>query len=60
MKKLKNKRKSHKHMSRTDADIIAAKIMLNDRARGVELGFVHYDQISDRLCGEPSRRIYNE
>jgi hypothetical protein len=54
-----NKRKTHKKMSRTDADILAAKNMTDDRRNGIELPLSYYDEQSDRYSGSPSRHIYN-
>ena len=53
-----NKRRKGRKMSRTDADIMAAKNMLDDRARGIEMPLSYYDQQSDEMCGKESRRIY--
>lgn len=55
-----SKRRNHRKMSRTDADIFAAKNMLNDRARGVELPLSFYDAQSDAMCGKSSRHLYEE
>lgn len=49
-----------KRLNRTDADILAAKRMFDDRSRGCELPLSAYDELSDRLCGKPSRNIYQE
>ena len=51
-------RKRRRHISRTDADIIAAKQMFDDRRRGLELAYKFYDELSDSICGKPSRGIY--
>jgi hypothetical protein len=53
-----NKRKSHRKLSRTDADIIAAKNMIEDRNQGIELPLSFYDHQSDIMSGNPSRNIY--
>jgi hypothetical protein len=53
-----NKKRSHKKLSRTDADIIAAKNMFDDRSRGVDLPLSVYDRQSDIMSGKPSRNIY--
>lgn len=52
-------RKKRKKLSRDDADIIAGKLMLLDSQLGHELPLSYYDSISDDLCGEPSRNLYN-
>ena len=51
------RRKAHK-MSRTDADIMAAKNMLDDRLRGIDRPLSCYDMQSDQMCGEKSRQIF--
>ena len=53
------KRKSRHKMSRTDADIMAGKQMIDDAANGIEMSLAYYDKISDQFCGKPSRGIYN-
>lgn len=53
-----SKRKHRRTLSRTDADIIAAKNMIDDRQNGVELPLSCYDEQSDRMSGKPSRNIY--
>lgn len=55
-----SKRKHYKRVSRADADIIAAKAMLDDRQNGYVLPLSIYDEMSDRLSGNESRGIYNE
>lgn len=52
------KRRQRRKIDRTDADILAAKQMLDDKERGVEMPLKHYDELSDQLCGKPSRNIY--
>lgn len=54
-----SKRKSHRKMSRADADILAVKNMLTDKRLGRELPLSFYDKQSDKMCGEPSRHIYD-
>lgn len=55
----KFKRKRYKRViNRTDADIIAAKNMLDDKRRGIDLPLSFYDKQSDAMCGKPSRKIY--
>lgn len=51
-------RKPRRKIDRTDADILAAKQMLDDKERGVEMSLKYYDEMSDRLCGKPSRNIF--
>jgi len=53
-----SKKRIRRHMSRTDADIVASKAYYDDRIRGTELPMKAYDELSDRLCGKPSRDIY--
>lgn len=52
------KRRLRRKIDRTDADILAAKQMLDDKERGVEMPLKHYDELSDQLCGKPSRNIF--
>ena len=52
------KRRPRRKIDRTDADILAAKQMLDDREGGVEMPLKYYDEMSDRLCGKPSRNIF--
>lgn len=54
------KRKPRRKLDRTDADILAGKQMLEDKANGIEMPLKYYDEISDRLCSKPSRGIYTE
>ena len=51
-------KKRRRHMSRTDADIMASKAYYDDRTKGIELPLEEYDKLSDKLCGKLSRRIY--
>lgn len=53
-----NKYKKRHKISRIDADIMAAKNMLDDRARGIEMPLSYYDKQSDEMCGKKSRQIY--
>lgn len=53
-----NRKRKHKRMSRTDADIFASKNMLDDLRNGIELPLSYYDKQSDKLCGKSSREIY--
>ena len=53
-----NRKKVNRKISRSDADIIAAKNMIDDLNSGIELPLSYYDQQSDELCGMPSRNIY--
>lgn len=53
------RRRKRAHMSRTDADIIAAKEMLLDGIAGREKPIQAYDAMSDALCGKSSRHIYD-
>ena len=53
-----SKKRRRRHMSRTDADIVASKAYYDDRIRGTELPIKVYDELSDRLCGKPGRGIY--
>jgi len=52
------KRKTRRKMDRTDADIMAGKQMIDDKARGIDMPLKYYDELSDKLCGKPSRNIY--
>jgi hypothetical protein len=47
-----SKRRYKKHYDKTEADIIASKRMLDDRARGVEMPLETYEYISDKLQGK--------
>ena len=53
-----NKKRIRRHMSRTDADIVASKAYYDDKVKGTELPLAEYDKLSDKLCGKPSRKIY--
>lgn len=53
-----NKKRIRRPISRADADIVASKAYYDDRIRGTELPMKAYDELSDRLCGKPSRDIY--
>lgn len=53
-----NRKRNYKRMSRTDADILATKNMIDDLKKGIELPLSYYDQQSDKLCGKESRNIY--
>lgn len=52
------KRKPRRKMDRADADIMAIKQMIIDSKLGYEIVEKTYDEISDKLCGKPSRNIY--
>lgn len=52
------KRKSTRKMDRTDADIMAAKQMIIDSNLGYKTVEKTYEDISDKLCGKPSRNIF--
>ena len=54
------KRKPRKKLSRTDADIVASKAMIDDMRLGYNLGLQYYDELSDRLCGKESRHLYDK
>ena len=53
-----SRRRPKRKLSRADADIIASKQMFDDRCRGIEMPLKVYDEMSDKLCGKPSRKIY--
>lgn len=53
-----HRRSRRRTMSRTDADILAAKNMIDDRKSGIDLPLSYYDEQSDKMCGNPSRNIY--
>ena len=55
-----SKKRRRRRMSRTDADIIAAKMMFDNMQRGIDLPLSFYDAASDKMCGKPSRNIYKE
>ena len=50
------KRRLRTKMSRTDADIMAAKQMIIDSKLGYEPIVKTYDEISDKLCDKESRQ----
>lgn len=52
------KRRPRRKLNRTDADILAGKQMIDDVAKGIKMPLKYYDEISDKLCGKPSRNIY--
>ena len=54
-----NKRRGHRKIDRTTADIIAGKTMLSDAKNGEEKPLNYYDSLSDNLCGKKSRGIYD-
>ena len=56
--KYNTKRKPKRKMDRTTADIMAGKQMLEDTERGVVMPLKYYDELSDKLCGKPSRSIF--
>lgn len=53
-----SKKRRRRYISRTDADIVASKAYYDDKVKGTELPLAEYDKLSDKLCGKPSRRIY--
>ncbi len=53
-----SKRRPKQKLSRADADIIASKQMFDDRCKGIEMPLKTYDEMSDKLCGKPSREIF--
>lgn len=55
-----NKKHPRKHLSRSEADIVAGSWMVLDRSLGIERPLTAYDEISDRLTGEPSRNTTRE
>lgn len=57
--KYNNPARKHKkhHMSRTDADILAARSMMIDRKLGYSAPVSTYEHMSDTLCGKQSRGI---
>lgn len=54
---------NHKHhkrrLDRSEADIFAAKNMLDDKKAGIDMPLSYYDRQSDDLSGLPSRSIYD-
>ena len=57
--KYNNPSKKHRRrkLSRTDADILAGKALIDDIKAGRKQDLSHYDAISDHLSGKPSRGI---
>lgn len=55
-----SKKRNHKRMSRTDADITATKAMIIDKWNGYDLPLTYYDEMSDSLSGNESRGIRHE
>lgn len=47
-----NKRRPRKRSSKTDADIIATKNMLDDRRKGIELPVDFYEWQSNKMQGK--------
>jgi hypothetical protein len=58
--KFKKSRNTRYKMDRTTADIMAGKQMILDAKKGIEMPIEHYDKISDKLCGKPSRNLYGK
>ena len=60
MKFTKYTAKKHRRrkLSRTDADILAGKALIDDIKAGHKQELSFYDAISDQLSGKPSRGIY--
>ena len=56
----KKRQRYRKAYDRSDADIIASKMMFDDLKRGISKPLSEYDKISDKLCGMKSRGIYKE
>ncbi len=46
-----NKRRARKRLSKTDADIMATKNMLDDRRKGIEMPIDFYEWQSKKLQG---------
>jgi len=59
MARFKFRKRKRKKYDRTDADIIASKMLFDDRKAGREIPLAEYDRISDQLCGKSSRKIYD-
>lgn len=57
--KYNNPARKHKkhHMSRTDADILAARSMMIDRRLGYSVPVSTYEHMSDTICGKQGRGI---
>jgi len=53
-----NKKTFRRKISRSDADIIASYAYYQDRCDGKELSPADYDKLSDKISGQPSRKIY--
>lgn len=51
-----NKRRARKRLSKTDADIIATKNMLDDRRNGIEMPLDFYEWQSKKMHGKESDR----
>lgn len=51
------KRRPRLKIDRTEADIMSGKQMLIDSNMGYKTVEKTYDEISDQLCGKPSRNI---
>ena len=51
--------RKRKKYDRTDADIMAGKMMIDDCEKGIKMPLKYYDEMSDKLCGKPSRGIYD-
>ena len=47
-----NKRRARKRLSKTDADILATKNMLDDRRNGIEMPLDFYEWESKRMRGK--------
>ena len=54
-----NRRRHSRKMDRSDADIIASKMMFDDWKAGREMPLAECDKISDQLYGKPSCGIYD-
>lgn len=57
--KFRKKQRRCRRITRTDADIIATKAMADDVRRGIKRDITHYDAMSDILCGQKSRSLFN-
>lgn len=47
-----NKRRPRKRLSKTDADIIATKNMLDDRSKGIDCPIEFYEEQSNKIQGK--------
>lgn len=47
-----NKRRARKRMSKTEADILATKNMLDDRRNGIEMPLDFYEWQSNKMQGK--------